>query len=367
MAAEDELLGAGAPEGDDASLRDTLSEAFDALDGSLNDGGAPAPTPAAAAPPADQAALDRAAADRTRDQQGRFAPKGDAAPIPPISEPGQPGASAAPPAGATSGPPPSWSAAAKAEFTKLPEVIRNEIAKREVDMDRGKAQWQQGAERLNRLDEVLAPRSERFRLAGLNEVQAVQTLFAAQDYLERQPVDALLYLGRQSGVDWRAVFARLNGGQQAGPPPLPPQLQPLANQVQALTNTVMQQQQTAERQQFQGHLDQVHTFAADPKNLYFENVRTRMGELLRSKQATSLEDAYEQACWSDPQVRPLMIQSTDQKRQADAQAAARAKVAGARHASGSITGSPTPGATPGRQAPNSTLRDDLAAAWDAFA
>jgi hypothetical protein len=149
--------------------------------------------------------------------------------------------------------------------------------------------------------------------------------------------------------------------QQQQPQQLPPQLQPLIQQVQTLT-------QQAEENRMRPHLDAVAQFASDPANVYFENVRGRMRTLIQTGQARDLPDAYQQACWSDPQVRPLMLQQQQQAQAQAAEAAARARAAGARHASGSITGSPAPGATPGRGGlPAVDLREQLLQSWDEHA
>ena len=365
---DDELdtAGAGGAPTEPVSLRDALADAFDA---SMDEGAGAAAPVAPKVDPNKPATL----ADAARDEQGRFAKPGEAAQVPDQSKPSaQQAASAEPQAQAgTIGPPPSWSATAKAAFSTLDPIIQQEVLKRERDMEAGRAQWQQGAERLNRLDKVLAPRIERFRLAGVDEARAVETLFAAQDYLERSPVDALLYLGRQSGVDWRSLFQRLQGGQgqpQQAVQALPPEMQQLMQQVQGLTQTVTQQQRAAQESQVQGHLQTVQQFATDPANVYFENVKGRMSKLIRNGDAKDLADAYQQACWSDPEIRPLMLQAQQTATAASTAAAQRAKVQQARSASVSVTGSPRPGASPGggKPAPQ-TVRAALSDAWDASA
>lgn len=353
-----------------ASLRDSLADAFDAATG--DDGAAsPAGGQQQAAAPTPKPAKAAASGEPARDESGRFAKPGEPAQSPqdpkPVDQqaaPGEPQAQAG-----IIAPPSSWSATAKAEFAKLSPVIQQEVLKRERDMETGKAQWQQGAERLNRLDAVLRPRLERFRLAGVDEARAVETLFAAQDYLERSPVDALLYLGRQSGVDWRSLFQRLQGGQgqpQQQVQALPPEIQHLTQQVQSLTNTVTQQQRAAQEGQLASHVQTVQQFAADPANIYFDNVKTRMSKLIREGDAKDLADAYQQACWADPEIRPLMLSKQQTDQAAQTAAANRAKVQQARNASVSVTGSPAPGASPGgvRPAPK-TVRDALSDAWDA--
>ena len=378
---DDELEGeggGGAPAAP-ASVRESLGAAWDEFEAAGESQGAAkaADDPASSRTPKEpaQPAQSAAATDgRVRDENGRFVAKpGDAAqndstkPLSAEAVVGEPGA------GQTIAPPASWSATAKAKFSALDPVIQAEVLKRESDMERGRAQWQAGAERLNRLDRVLAPRSQQLQLRGLDEVQAINALFAAQDYLERDPVEALLYLGRTVGVNWQALGARLQGqapaqGGQPGPARVPQQLAPLFQQVQTLTQWAQQQQQQAQQDRISGHLSQVQQFAADPKNVYFENVREQMGRLIKAGAATSLEDAYSQACWANPEIRPLMLQAQAGEREAQRKAADLAKVQQARHASGSLTGSPAPGASSGSRGPSpKTVRGGLEQAWDALA
>ena len=329
------------------SLRDELAAAM------AGDGGDQAAAPAPAETPAQ-------AAERVRDEAGRFAKPAEAGQIP--SEAKTPQAGGEPPKPETIAPPASWSATAKANFAALPPVVQQEVLKREQDIEKGKAQWDQKAERFNRLDSLLAPRRERFQLAGLDDVQAVQALFAAQDYLERSPREGIAYLARQYGVDLRS-FAQ-GGQQQAAPqPPMPPALQAMFQDVQSLKSVFAQQQQSA-AQVAQSHVQsEITAFQSDPKNLYFENVKGDMAKLINSGQASGLQDAYDKATWANPEIRTLLLQQQQQSQTAQAQQAARAKADAARHASGSITGSPAPGSSPASSGPAPTLRDELARAF----
>lgn len=333
-------------------------------------------TLAAAMAEAGDGAVDQSASGAAaRDAQGRFAKAGQgadasAARTPSTTEPKTPGPQDEPSAGdppaRTIAPPPSWSAAAKADFDKLPQHIQNEVLKREADIERGKAQWDQKAQRLNRLDAVLQPRSERFRLSGIDEATALQALFAAQDYLERDPAGGLTYLARQYGIDPSAL-ARQSGRQpQTGARP-DPHFQALAREVETLKGALAQQQRRAQDAERSGYLDHVHAFASDPANLYFENVRERMSRLLKAGTARDLPEAYQQAVWADPDIRPILLRQQEERYRAEAQDAARAKAAQARHASGSVTGSPAPGLAPGRAGPAPTLREELLNAWSQHA
>ena len=343
-----------AGQADDLSLREELANAL----ADAGEGAAAADSPPAAAAPTRDAHL--------RDASGRFARADNPSP----TEPETPRAAnepAAAEAARTIAPPPSWSAAAKADFDKLPDHIRKEVLKREADIERGKAQWQSGAERLNRLDAILGPRTDQIRMRGLDETQAIQALFAAQDLLDRDPIDGLRRLARTYGIDLRAL-AMAGAPQQPGGA-MPPQAQPpahltaLARDVETLKGALAQQRQRSEAAQKAGALDHVAAFAADPANLYFENVRDRMSALLRAGAAKDIADAYQQATWADPDVRSALLRQAETSRQATASDAARAKAAQARHASGSVIGSPSPGSSPGRGGPAPTLRDELMSAW----
>ena len=331
---------------DEPSLRDEISAAIEA-DASIAD----APTLDAPEP---------VATDRARDEHGRFSKASDTAPDSP--EPIAPKAGDEPAETRTIAPPASWSATAKAQFQALDPVIQREVLKREKDIETGKAQWDQKGERLNRLDTVLAPRRERFQLAGFDEVRAIEALFAAQDFLERDPAGGLTYLARQYGVD----LGRLAGGAQgqaASEPPMHPALRQLAGEVNSLKGALAQQQSAAEQAVQSRFLSEVEAFSTDPSNPYVDNVREDMIALLQSGRAASLKDAYDKAVWANPETRTLVQQSLEDQRRSAAETAARAKAQAARHASGSITGSPSPGSSPASAGPAPTLRDELARAF----
>jgi hypothetical protein len=261
-------------------------------------------------------------------------------------------------------PPASWSPAAKAEFAKLPPLIQAEVNKREQDWNTGQAQRTQDAERLNRLHSVLGPRQEWLRLRGVDEARAVEQLFAASDFLDRDPVQALLYLARQTGVDPRMLAQAYvgNGTTQVATQPNDGLTQ-LHQKVQSLEQTLAQREQAAEQAQMDQLMEAVAQFAADPGHPYFENVRSAMSALVRSGEASSLDEAYERATWGHPEIRPILLQQQQETAAKAAREAAQAKVAQARHAAGSVTGSPTPGIDPGLNGSKRSLREELEVQW----
>ncbi len=286
-----------------------------------------------------------------RDEQGRFAKK----------EETEQNATASPEEGTeppaekqeTIRPPASWSAAAKAEFNALSPVIQQEVLRREKDIENGKAQWDAKGEKLNKYDALFdAARREKLTLAGVDEITAVKQLLAAQDFLERDPLNAIQYLARQYGVQLPGL-----GGPQAQQfqqPANDPNLTALQNQVAQLSQTLTQRQQQDEEAERARHRSEIEAFAANPANLYFENVKADMANLISVGQATGLQDAYEKAIWANPEIRPLLIAAAAPKPQPEP------KVVG-KPAGLSVTGARAPGASQanGSTNPNASIEDDI--------
>lgn len=247
--------------------------------------------------------------------------------------------------------PASWSPAAKATFDALPAEAKQAIAKREQEIDHGLRRKSEEVKRYEPLEQVLAPRRALWAAQGLDEVQAVKTLLAAQDLLEKNPMQGLEFLAKSYGVNLNTAQPQ---GQAYRPQPAPdshPEIATLKQQLLDLQNQV----QTAQTAPI---VSQVEAFQNDPANLYFENVRDDMAVLLKNGKATDLKEAYEMACWMRPDIRPFL-----QTTQAPA-APTQDKAAQARRAAVSVTGSPGKAPIPKS---NGSIEDDIRAAFEEVA
>ena len=338
------------------SLRDEIGLAFEA------DAGAAGLAPLEPVAPVVAAETPEQTQQRARDEAGRFTKPQEQAKT---ALEAKPQAAAGPVEGQTISPPASWSAAAKADFKALAPHIQQEVLKRERDIETGKAQWDQKGERLNRLDAVLGPRRERFQLAGLDEVQAITALLAAQDILDKDPYGGIATLAQRYGVDLRRLVQGVPQGQAAPQQaqPMDPQYQQLASQVQSLQATLAQRSQDEARQTAQQYVSEVDAFRSDPKNMYFENVKDDMVALLQSNRATTLQDAYDKAIWANPETRTHVARAQQEAEAQAVRAAATQRAQAARYAGGSINGSPQPGSSPANAGPASSIRDELARAF----
>lgn len=370
------------------SLRETLEAAAAPRDEAVIEGSAVvvASEPVVeAAPPTEPVtpelgteAAAAAAPPEGRDEKGRFAPKEPKAPEaqPAPAALAKPETAAPVEAGAQDEPtriPPSLSAAVKAQWSELPKEVREDISKLEGSVQTAKAEWGRKGERLNRYDEIMAPRAEKFALQGIDEFTAIKTLLAAQDFLERDPLGGIQHLARSYGVNLQQLTPQAAGqgpnGHEAAPqaphaPDLNAALAPLMQQVQALQTEIQTSKQSAEAAEIDRLTAEIAAFSNDPANLYFHNVEDQIVTLIQSKMATGLKDAYEKAIWADPAIRPLLLkaQSTDQVKRA-ADDAARKKADQSRQAAGSVTGSPSAGAQAPRPGSTGNLREDLRASF----
>lgn len=363
-----------ATEQDTDDLRTALQTAYEASDDTGgSDGAASGAQAAPAAPEGGQAALGaeennaEATGGAERDASGKFAKAPEGADKTGAAEAAE---GSEPREGETTRAPHSLPAPIKAKWAALDPDVRNAFVRLEEGTQAAKGEWAQKAERLNRLDGVLGPRREMLAVRGLDEVQAIQSLFAAQDLLERNPLEGLSYLARSYNVNLAQLAQQTSpqaqGGQQPNLPPA--HLQPLMQQVQTLQQQLNAQTQAQEAGRLGEATAQIEAFRNDPAHPYFDNVRPRIKALLESGQASTLADAYEAACWADPEIRPLMVQQHQAATQAKVPSQAeRERAARAAQAAGSVTGAPGAAMRPAQGASSGSVLDDLRAAYEQHA
>lgn len=247
--------------------------------------------------------------------------------------------------------PASWSGDAKTEWSKLPTAIQTAVLKREREIDEGGRRW---SEEKRRYEDTLAPVRATAQRHGLGEAEAIQKLLSAQDYLERDPVNAVLWLAKSYGVDLK----QLTGAPETGQAPRVDTrtiqaLQQVYGEVNSLKQYVAQREEESVQQELKG-------FATE--HPHYEEVRKYMGRLLDSGAAQSLQDAYDQACWATPSVREKLL--ADQKAETDRKQKEQSQqqVQKARRGAISINGAPN--GNPGN-APKDydSVRSAVEAAW----
>lgn len=320
-------------------LRDELGAAIDGATNETAEVVTPAPAAEPAGDPAQPAepAAEAPSGDRPRDASGRFVPKSeepaktDAQPEPvPSPEAAKPaeGQPQAQPL-AVDLPPSTWTAAAKAEYAKLPEVIRGEIKKREADFQKGITQYKTAAEFGSRMDNVIRPYIQTIQQAGGQPDQVVKNLlhtaYTLRTGTPQQKQQLLLQVAQEYGIPLgqpQAPEAGTGIDQTAIAQTVQQLLQPHLQQFQQFQGqfqTVQQQREQAEQQKLASQIEAFRNAADEkgqPKHVYFDNVRGTMAALIDSGDAQSLEDAYVMACRAHPEVSRILEQQRSSESEA---------------------------------------------------
>lgn len=289
--------------------------------------------------------------DRPRNERGQFIradgtvdEAAEAAKTAPDADPTK--ATPAEPSTAPVEMPTSWSADAKAEWSKLSPAVQQAVLKRENEINEGGRRW---SEEKRTYDEMLSPVREQAQRAGVDEREGLNRLLAANAYLERDPANAIRWLAQAYGVD----LSQPNGNAQPQPPADP--------RITQLHQTVSQLQQTLQSREQAETQTAIQQFASSPGHEHFEAVKVTMGRMLKAGLATDLQDAYDQAVWANPTTRQQLTAA--QTASAAKAAADRAQSEKAKRGALSATGSPSASGASIPKQDYDTVQDAVRAAW----
>lgn len=221
------------------------------------------------------------------------------------------------------------------------------------------SRYGQAAKQWEQVTQLMAPYQAMIQEAGGNPLSVVGSMLETARVLTKGSPDQKLMAVHQILQAYGIPAQRLEDGSIRLPTPRAPQdlLQRLTGlERQDLTIRATEEQNA--RQEVTTELD---AFLADAQNVY---VRTpgfldTMAKLIAAGQAKGLSDAYEQAAWIHPQVRPLEIAKQNQAtatqvQQQASQARAVASVSATGNSPGNI----------GRDPSKMTLRETIASALD---
>jgi hypothetical protein len=237
--------------------------------------------------------------------------------------------------------------------------MKEAIAKREKDFAVGIQKYAENAKRAQAMDDVLKPYESLFTTNGgpQNTIKALLSTGATlQMGSPMQKVNMVAQIIKEFGVDVPTLDQVLVGEQPEQPPAGDPQYvqQVVQQAVQQAVAPYQQAQQQAVQQSQQQVQNELVTFATNPKNEFYHDVKLDMADILdlaaQRGLELSLEDAYERACLMNPEVSRVMNSRTQQQ-----------QVQRKRRASVSVSGSP---AGPGAAPDPANLRGAIEAAWD---
>lgn len=347
------------------SLRDAIEAAIEVPE---VESSAPTPAPEPSAPsiePTSEAAPSAPAASgqdldalaendssdskpqRDRDEQGKFKAKEKAEGI-------QPGPKAGPkPQGERA--PASWRPEVREHWAQLPEQVRAEVHRREVEVQRTLQESAEARKSFDAVMRTIQPYEAFIRAENSNPLQAIDNLMSTAARLRTGTAPELAHMvagivkqfgvGRFGNTFIEQLDAAL-AGQQVQVDPQQAAMQQALDQRLAPMQQMLNQFQQAQVMQQQRVASEAQTAVGKflERAEFGNDVREEMADLLevaqRRGQSMTLVDAYKKACMANDRVRAVLMQRAKAK-QAQVGTAAAQK---ARSAAVQVSGSAPMGA-----------------------
>jgi hypothetical protein len=235
----------------------------------------------------------------------------------------------------------------KAHWEKAPPELRQAIAQREADFERGITNYKSRDAEAKSITDLFQPYEWMLRNENATPATAIAPLLQTAALLRtgtpQQKSQAVAQMIQQFQIPLDQVASHFNGQPQTQDN----HYNQLAQQVQQLTQHITQSQFEAQKQNESRALSVIQQFAADPANAHFEAVQDRMLSLLQApnilgdtgnmSEREKLQLAYETAIRLDPAISQQMFAQQQQNLQAQSQAQ-RAKAAAVQ-----IKGAPSAG------------------------
>lgn len=264
--------------------------------------------------------------------------------------------------------PAGWTPTQKEKWKDVPADIQKTILDRDKEVDRVLHESAEDRKVAHSYQQMVSQYAPVFAAEGVNDpMQGLQGLINITAQLQmgspQQKAERIAGLISHYGVDIQALDSMLAGEAPADPQMA--QIQQMLDQRLAPVDQLMQTVQTTQQQSQQRNYDEagqsIEAFAADPKNEFFENVRNTMADFMDMAESRgesmSLQQAYDRACASDPEIAQVQASRRAQEsQQSNAQSIQRKQ-----NAASSISGRQD-GQVQG--AGDMSLRDTLEAAFD---
>lgn len=265
--------------------------------------------------------------------------------------------------------PASWSPQNRESWSKLPDNVKAQVAKRELEVNKVMQDSATARKAAAHLNQVMAPYQQGLIAAGYSDpFTAINAVMQAESSLRvgnaQQKASAVANLIHQYGVDIGQLDSILAGSPQNHQASPNADIESIIDQRMQPFNDFVQQQQVEQQYvQEQGRItadNEVYNFSDNKE--FINDVRMDMADLLdmasQRGQTMTLDQAYAKACAIHPEISKVIDQRQEQQRVMGTQKMTAAKK---NAASASLTGSQ--GGVGGGNSELS-LYDTIKAAWD---
>jgi hypothetical protein len=151
----------------------------------------------------------------------------------------------------------------------------------------------------------MRPVAQEAQSAGMQPDEYIYSLAQSERVLRTADMptkfNELMRIADQYGLPLRDIINKSVGEEVIKAPRQAAQMQ-LPPEISQELQYMRQWRENNEREQ---STTMVETFGKDKD--FFNDVRHQMADLVERGLATSLDDAYEKACWSNPEVRSVML------------------------------------------------------------
>ena len=273
--------------------------------------------------------------------------------------------------------PSSWRGEAKQHWGELPSEVRQEVMRRERHVNDVLRDSADARHFQDTFEEVVRPYASFIAADGQNPLQATQNLMQAAATLRAGTADqkvAMAYdIIKRYGVDIQMLDSMLAGetpvpggglpGQPGAVAPGDPLLQYIDQRLAPVTEFVddLRDFRTNRQRALEAEVDtEVDTFAADPNNVFFEDVREDMAVILETAanqgRNMTISQAYDVALNMNPELAKIQSQRRVAQNALDRQKTLAQKKAAAASVQGTSV-SPAPSVA-------DDMRSQINAAWD---
>lgn len=216
--------------------------------------------------------------------------------------------------------PKTWKPEAAAEWSKVPPLVQQEILKREQDMFTGLETYKVAADFGKTVHSILNPYAEGIRSRGGDPIDHVHKILEADRILstasDEEKVEHFMALARSYGVNFQADDVSFEDTT----------VKELRQTVASLQSRLDNQDKTAQNAHRLQIEKEVKAFESDPKNIYFNELGNDIARLISTGVATSLQEAYDKAVWTNPITRDKEIQRQQKEREEKSKAEAAKQV-----------------------------------------
>lgn len=199
--------------------------------------------------------------------------------------------------------PSSWNKSLEAEWANLSPSVQAEVARREADILKGIEQYKGEASYAKAVKSIFEPYSQVIAQQNIDPLDMTAKLINAHyqlSYSQPEQKRALFtQLAQSYGIDLAEGAEEL--------PYIDPVTRQLQEEVAALKHSRQQEQLATQSRQTSAIQQEIAEFRSNPANEHFEKLENIMARLITAGQATTLQDAYDQAIYLDPEVRAQVL------------------------------------------------------------